>query len=141
MKPRIYYPALFGVAISISFSSVARIVIAEESAKKVEPQPLRLVGGEVVRVLVLPRAEILQLDTSQAGITLLKVKNRFGLEEAVRVLPGTTITRNDREVSAENVQVGDIADIEYNMDFQSMERTAVSIKILSQQPQTESASP
>lgn len=134
MRPSLFATLMVFSLMAYSYSALD--ALAEEPVNgmdKVQPQPLQLANGETIRVLVLPRAEILHLDTSQPGNTFLKIKNRFGLEETVTVLPGTTLTRDEKDILAGDLKIGDIVDIEYNMNFQSMERTAVSIKVLPEQ--------
>lgn len=79
--------------------------------------------------LVLPHAEILNLDTSEPNRVILKVKNRFGSEDVIHLLSGTRFVRGEREMTVTDLHIGDFVDIDYNLDPRSMERTAVTVTL------------
>jgi hypothetical protein len=107
----------YGLAIALVGGFPMSILTAEEGVKTL---PTLLIKGEVV-----------SLDTNDPSATLLKVKDRYGFETPIFLMPETKISQGDAAVSSSSLSTGTMVEVEYNFDVNTAKRHAVTVKVAS----------
>jgi hypothetical protein len=105
----------YGLAIALVGGFPMSILTAEEGVKTL---PTLLIKGEVV-----------SLDTNDPSATLLKVKDRYGFETPIFLMPETKISQGDAAVSSSSLSTGTMVEVEYNFDVNTAKRHAVTVKV------------
>jgi len=95
-------------------------VCAQEAPKNL---PTLLIKGEVVSV-----------DTNDPTAALLKVKDRYGFETPIYLMPETKIAQGDQTLTVANLTAGTMVEVEYNFDINTAKRHAVSVNVPQPKP-------
>lgn len=78
---------------------------------------------------LLIKGEVVSLDTTDPAATLLKVKDRYGFETPIFLMPETKINRGSEMAAASTLTSGTPVEVEYNFDVNTAKRHAVSVKL------------
>jgi hypothetical protein len=106
-----------GLAIALAGGLPVSALMAEEGVKTL---PTLLIKGEVV-----------SLDANDPSATLLKVKDRYGFETPILLMPETKISQGDTAASPSSLTTGTMVEVEYNFDVNTAKRHAVTVKVAS----------